>query len=97
MYRFKRGIPVGYTRQGYIYFYSRNYHCLPAEEKAVVRNAARAAGGAYYRAVMDYVTTDTTHVAICSKYHLSRATLDRMVRKYYIQMDKELPKQKKTD
>lgn len=88
MYRFKKSIPVSYTKQGFIYFKSLLYYELPQhEQKQIVNACLRAAGGEYYKAVFDFVTCDNMSAqAICMKYFISRSTLERAVKKYYIDM-----------
>lgn len=83
LFRFKSGIKVSYDRQGYVYFISRLYKELPKKEQHIILDLCHKAGGEYYSALFDFVTTDTTAVAVCLKYHLSADTLYRRVRKYY--------------
>lgn len=83
-FRYKNSVPVGYNAQGYIYFTSRIYNELPPDkQKAVVDLCMEAAGGDYYQALFEFVTTDAGATEICLKHHLSRSTLERIVRKYY--------------
>lgn len=90
MFRFKRAIPVGYEEQGYIYFLSKRYKRLPlAEQKTVLRHCANA-GGEYYQALFEFVTTDSGATAVCQKHFLSQSTLERIVRKYYVEFAREL-------
>lgn len=84
MFRYKTSIPVDYDRQGYIFFKSRLYTELPEREQQKVLNLCIKHGGEYYQALFDFVTTDVGAVAICMRYSLSRSTLERAVRKYYI-------------
>lgn len=90
MFRFKRSVPVSYDRQGYIYFLSRAYKGLPAEEKKKIREACKKAGGEHEKALFSFVTTDKGAVSVCRKYFVSESTLERIVRKYYIEMDQGL-------
>lgn len=84
VFRYKNSVPVGYNEQGYIYFTSRIYNELPPDkQKAVVYLCMEAAGGDYYQALFEFVTTDAGATEICLKHHLSRSTLERIVRKYY--------------
>lgn len=82
-FRAKRGIHVSYSRQGYIYFVSRNYDQLPKGQQEKLRALCREAGGEYERALFEFVTTDNGAESVCMKYFLSRSTLERAVRKYY--------------
>ena len=83
MFRFKRGVKVSYTRQGYIYFASRRYRELPEEERKRIRALCEEHGGEHCAALFEFVTTDATATAVTMKYFISRATLYRVVRKYY--------------
>lgn len=83
MYRFKQGVKVKYDRQGYIYFVSRLYKDLPEEKRAAIRQHCRDCAGEYHKALFEFVTRDTTATAIELKYYISRATLYRVVRRYY--------------
>lgn len=84
MFRYKKSVPVSYARQGYIYFKSRCYRELPEQEQHALLNLCIEAGGAHYRALFDFLTTDEGADAICLRHNISRSTLERAVRKYYI-------------
>lgn len=90
MFRFKRGIDVGYDLQGYIYFYSRMARRLGADAERRVLNLCIKCGGEYYRALWEYVISDRGAVAVCMRHYLSEATLWRMVKKYYEEFADEL-------
>lgn len=84
MFRIKKSVPVDAVGQGYIYFTSRMYARLPPERQKRIRDCcAAAAGGDYYQALFEFVTSDTGASEICLRHHLSRSTLERIVRKYY--------------
>ncbi len=85
MFRVKKSVPVDRDGQGYIYFKSRLYRRLPPDQqKEVVDCCMEAAGGDYYQALFEFVTTDAGATEVCLRHHLSRSTLERIVRKYYI-------------
>jgi hypothetical protein len=84
MFRFKKSVPVEYDRQGYIYFVSRRYKELPADEQRQVLSFCVRAGGEHYQALFEFVTSDVGATAVCCKHFLSQSTLERIVRKYYI-------------
>lgn len=86
MYRFKRGIPVPYDKQGYIYFMCKRYRRLGKAERALIREACESAGEQYKQALFDFVTGSKGAVAICSKYYISESTLERVVKRFYIIM-----------
>jgi len=90
MFRYKKGIKANYDKQGYVYFASRRYKELPAETRTVIRNICKTAGGEYSAALFEFVTTDITATALTMKYYISRATLYRIVRKYYEEFLKTL-------
>ncbi len=83
MFRYKRSVPVSYDRQGYIFFVSRMYKRLPADQQQKILNLCLDAGGEYYKALFDFVTTDEGATAVCMRHNLSRATLHRAVVRYY--------------
>jgi len=88
MFRFKRSVPVNYNRQGYIYFTSRLFRELPQERRKEIVELCRESGGEYSAALLEFVTTDATTTAICLKYNISHSTLERAVRRYYINFGK---------
>ena len=49
----------------------------------MIRDMCLAAGGEYHRALLEFVTTDTSATSICLRHYISKATLYRAVRKYY--------------
>lgn len=83
-FRFKRGIPVEYDQQGYIYFTSRRYKSLPLAKRRKIDDLCLQAGGEYAEALKEFVTTGSGAGEICTKYFLSQSTLERMVKRYYI-------------
>lgn len=90
MFRYKRGIPLEYELQGYIYFFSRRYRWLAKMEKRVIEDACQEAGGRYASALKEFVTTDSGAVKVCGKYYLSESTLERIVKDYYCLMAKRI-------
>lgn len=89
MFRFKRSVPVSYDRQGYIYFKSRLYEELPQAEQQAIVNLCLECGGEYYQALFQFVTTDAGATSVCVQHHLSRSTLERVVRRYYEHFPRE--------
>ncbi len=89
-FRVKKSIPLSADRQGYVYFRSRMYRELGERRQSVIRALCRDAGGEYASAVLEFVTSDAGATAICMRHHLSRETLDRAVRKYYLNFPKNL-------
>ena len=84
MFRFKQGVKVSYKRQGYIYFTSLRYDELDEGKQRKIRKLCRECGGTYSQALFTAVTTDTPTDIICEDYYISKSTLSRMVREYYI-------------
>jgi hypothetical protein len=83
MFRHKQSVNVSYDRQGYIYFLSKLYAELPETEQQKIVNLCLECGGEYHQALFQLVTTDAGATAVCMKNHISRSTLERVVRKYY--------------
>lgn len=84
MFRFKRSLPVGYNRQGYIYFKSLLYRELGERDRERIAGLCRECGGESWRALLEFVTTDATATQICLKHYISQSTLERMVKRYYM-------------
>lgn len=83
MFRFKRSLPVGYNRQGYIYFKSLLFRELGEREREKIVQLCRECGGESWRALLEFVTTDLTATQVCLKHYISQSTLERMVKSYY--------------
>lgn len=83
MFRYKRGVNVTYNRQGYIFFVSRMYNELPEHSKELIMALCHSEGGQHWQALHEFVTTDATATALCMKHYISKATLYRVVRRYY--------------
>lgn len=90
MFRFKKAIPVDYDTQGYIYFLSKRYRYLPAAVRRRVEELCRTAGGEHHQALLEFVTTDAGAASVCARYYLSQSTLERAVRRYYLEFEKQL-------
>ena len=90
MFRFKKAIPVDYDTQGYIYFYSRRYNSLTAPAKRKIEGLCMRSGGDHYQALLEFVTTDAGAATVCAKHYLSQSTLERAVRRYYLEFEKQL-------
>lgn len=84
MFRFKRKIPVPYDAQGYVYFVSKRYRALPADQQRWIEGMCMEAGGEYYQALLEFVSTNAGATAVCEKHFLSMSTLERAVRRYYM-------------
>lgn len=89
-FRFKRGIPLEYDVQGYIYFLSRRYRRLPQAKRKKIDELCSKAGGQYAQALKAFVTADRGAEEICGRYFISESTLERMVKRYYVLFAEEL-------
>ena len=90
MFRYKKSIPLSYERQGYIYFTSRKYKELTARQQARIDEVCRRAGGDYAEALKEFVTTDRGEVSICMRHYLSKTTLGRCVKRYYLEFPEKI-------
>ena len=84
MFRYQSSIHVDYEKQGYICFVSRRYEILSQKDKRRIESLCREAGGEYWKALFEFVTTDTGAAEICRKHYISASTLERAVRRYYV-------------
>ena len=69
---------------------SRRYGKLPLKDQKRVLNLCMGAGGEYYQALFEFVTTDMGATAVCRKHFISESTLERAVKRYYVQFAAEL-------
>ena len=83
MFKFRKNLKISYQKQGYIHFTSHNYSKLKKADKDVIDELCRVAGGEYASALKRFMTTDTTAMAVCIDYFLSKATLYRCVDRYF--------------
>ncbi len=89
-FRYKRSVPLDYNTQGYVYFASRMYEILPTRKQRKILRLCMEAGGENYKALFEFVTTDDGAEAVCSRHFLSRSTLERAIRRYYIKFSETL-------
>lgn len=90
MFRYKAGIKVPYTRQGYIYFTSLRFNELSEQKQRAIRRLCRECGGQYSKALFTAVTTETPINLICDTHYISRETLKRVKKTYYERFPKDL-------
>lgn len=83
MYRYKKSIGGEPKRQAYIYFASQLYRTWPEWKRETIRELCRKAGGEYWEALLEYVTTETPLEVVCDKHYISKSTLHRITRTYY--------------
>ena len=90
-FRYKRGIPVPYERQGYIYFKSLRYPELPVSEQKRIQYLCERCGGNNEEALFEHVTTGKQVKALCVKYYIaSPTTLYRALKRYYQKFPQDL-------
>ena len=90
MFKYKPGISVSYARQGYIYFKSLSYNTLSRSEREAIDELCLRVGGEHREALFTFVTTDTSATKICMENYLSKATLYRLVKRYYEEFPNKL-------
>ena len=83
MFRFKSGVNADYDRQGYIHFTSRQYKRMSKEDQKKIIELCKDSGGEYCDALLEFVTTEISVTALTLKHYISKATLYRLVKKYY--------------
>lgn len=82
-----------YELQGLIFFLAGNYRRLPPELREIVRASCRVAAGksGNEAALLEYMTQGKSKVAVMMKYYIgSETTLDRMVRVFFVEMERRL-------
>ena len=91
MYRFKykKGIPLPYNRQGYVYFVSKNYRQLPPQRRRMIDRLIEQIGGSFAEALRAYILGQANYTAIEAKYHCSASQLYRLVKEYYLKFPLE--------
>lgn len=83
MFHYKKSVPLSYERQGYIYFKSRCYQQLTGKEKHKIFKLCQQAGGEFWQALLEFVTTDQGAARICNRHNISQSTLEQAVGRYY--------------
>lgn len=83
MFRYRSGIRVSYDRQGYVYFTSRLYREMSPEDQKKIENLCRNCAGQYGPALLELVTTNADMTWVTQRYHVSKSTMLRCLRRYY--------------
>jgi glutathione peroxidase-family protein len=78
-----RSVGKSYEEQGYIYFCCRNYRRQPQKVRARIDELCEQAGGEHAEALKAVLCSAVSSVAVCDKYHLSEATLNRVRNRFY--------------
>lgn len=89
-FKYKKGIPVSYDKQGYVYFTSKRYREFSQEDQKTIRDLCKMSAGYHWQAILEFVTTDANATYIENKHHISHATLYRYVQRYYVQFPNKL-------
>lgn len=90
MFKYKRGIPLSYNRQGFIYFQSKLYDTLSPDDQEKIRRLCQRSAGQHWRALLEFVTTDVNATYVETHYYISRAQLYRYVKTYYLGFPEKL-------
>jgi hypothetical protein len=84
VFRYKKGIKLGYDRQIYVYAISRSFYLQPECRRNDIIGLCRNSAGDNWEALLEFVTTDDSATAICMRHYIaSRTTLYRAAKKYY--------------
>lgn len=90
-FRYKRGIPVSYEWQGYVYFKSLRYSELPESEQMRIRRLCLEVCKFNHDALLEHVTTGASVKDVCAKHHIaSPTTIYRALRRYYLRFPQDL-------
>ena len=90
-FRYKRGIPVSYARQGYVYFKSLRYSELPESEQMRIRRLCREVCKYNHLALLAHVTTGKSVRDVCTEYSIaSPTTIYRALKLYYLRFPQDL-------
>ena len=82
-----------YEIQGLMFFVAANYERLPEELRQIVRESCQAAAGrsGNGEALLEYMSKGRTKAWIMQRYFIaSEASVDRMVRRFFLEMDQRL-------
>ena len=90
MFRYRKGIPLSYNRQGYIFFQSLLYRELSPRDQERIVKLCKQCARQYWKALLEYVTTPANAPYIEMKHHISQSTLYRVTREYYLRFPKKL-------
>ncbi len=87
----ERNVKLSYERQGLIWFTARTYKDQPRKTQEIILDACRAAGGELAGALFAYVTTDRSIASIMREHYIaSETTIYRMMRDWYMEMDRRM-------
>jgi len=98
MFKLITSLHIPKKRQGYIYYACVNYDSLDAETRetihdvcrAVVAQRERTAQEAYERALIEYLTTGNSILAISQRHNVREPTLREMRNSFYKMFNKKI-------
>ncbi len=83
MFRYKKGSKTSYNKQGYIFFISKCYTNLEVNKQKIILNLCILHGGEHWKALFEYITTDTSAEEIAQRHGITKPILYTMMWKYY--------------
>lgn len=89
-FRYKRSVPLDHEQQRRIYLHSRRYRSLPLAQRKRIDALCCRAGGEYAEALKEFVTTDRGATEVCGKHFISKSTLVRIVKRYYMEFSETM-------
>jgi hypothetical protein len=91
MFRLKKSIPLGYVRQGYIYFSCLYYKEMTQAQQLRIDDLCREAAGDNWQALLEFLTSGKGAEIICDKHHIgSKTTLYEAVHRFYMKFPKRI-------
>lgn len=90
MFRYRKGIPLSYNRQGYIFFQSLLFPELSQRDQERIIKLCKQSARQYWKALLEYVTTSANAPYIEMKHSISQSTLYRVTREYYLRFPRKL-------
>ncbi len=85
-FRMLKNCPLDYAEQGYVFFRCQRWQFLPRIERERIKALCRriAEGDEHKeQAILALMTTSESWRAVCMRYYVSDATLDRLRRRFY--------------
>lgn len=82
-----------YDILGLVFFVSQNSQIVTERVREAIRESCAAAAGrsGNERALLEYMTTGKSKVQIMMRFHIaSETSMDRMIRRYYVEMERRL-------
>ena len=84
MFKKRKGINVPYNKQGLIYFMLHDFKDQPRKvQDKIVSLCEEIGGDEYKKALLEFVTTESSAVKVSLKHYLSEGTLYVLRKKLY--------------